>query len=185
MELPEPIERINKLLLENFGKHDDGQAIWRVVWSEDQFEHRLGDYDDYDRSGNFLRSVREVRYVPKYRQWIPEKYVLERLVVIPVANLPELPAASKLSYEPIFPFEDKNGNALPPKFQACKFVIDTIYAAMNENHNLAKYKDTITMESEAADKEKRIKEYEEILFGDESGLKGTTHNASGNSIIVP
>jgi hypothetical protein len=48
MELTEKIESINNQLIELYGIDTiTGQAMWRVVWSEDQFEHRLGTYDDF------------------------------------------------------------------------------------------------------------------------------------------
>lgn len=186
MELAEPIETINKLLKEHFGVDTvTGQVIWRVVWSEEQFENRLGIYDDYTPAGIYLRTVKEVRYVPKYRQWITEKYVLERLVVIPEINQQDLPDA-KVSYEPIWVFEDKHGKYLPPKFLACKVIIDTVYAAQYgpKDHSLKKWTDEEwCQEASLEAKEKRLKEYEEILFGDQSSLQGTT--VTGESIIVP
>ncbi len=184
MELTEPIESINKQLIDLFGVDTvTGQAIWRVVWSEDQFEDRLGTYDDYSSGGIWLRQVTEVRRVPKYRQWIKELFVLERLVVIPEANKRELPDI-QVSYEPLFPFWDKNGKYLPPKLIVAKFVIDTIYAAQGRA-SLARYKDpeAESMEASIEIKRKRIEELQDYLYGDMSGLHGMT--ITGESVIVP
>ena len=178
MELTEPLESINFQLIENFGiDTSTGDPIWRVVFSEDQFEKRLGTYDDY--SGNiYLRTVTEVRLVPKYRQWIQKKYVLERLVVVPELNMPELPA-TKLSYEPIWVFEDINGNYLPPKWEAAKFIIDTIYAAQYSNHNLRKYvDDESTQEKSLELKEQRVNSIIESLWGDQSEFHGQTEDGT-------
>jgi len=185
MELTEPIESINKQLVEHFGSDTiTGLAMWRVVWSEDQFEHRLGTYDDYTPGGIYLRTVTEVRYVPKYRQWIKQKYVLENLVVVPVINANELPD-SKVSYEPIFVFETGSGKYLPPKFEASKLVIDTIHAAMGKS-SMAKYKDPmagLTTEEQILTKAKEIDNLQEELFGKET-FTGY-EQAQGEAIIVP
>jgi len=180
----ETLPAINKRLIDHFGiETDSTDAIWRVVWSEDQFEWRLGEYTDITPEGIYLRTVKEVRHVPKYRQWITRKYVLERLVIVPDTNNDDLPATKK-SYEPIWVFEDKNGNALPPKFEACKFIIDTIYAAQYGTGNLRKYNDPEnSQEAELEHRRKRVDDYVEYLFGDQSSLQGTTK--TGESIIVP
>src|SRR3990167_6442773 len=115
MELAESVERINKSLIDIFGKDTiTGIAIWRVVYSENEFEKRFGTYNDISPAGIFLRTVTEVREVPKYRQWVQYKYILERLTLIPEISADDLPTP-KLSYEPLWVFEDKFGNYLPPK----------------------------------------------------------------------
>jgi hypothetical protein len=184
MELTEPIENINNQLLDLFGIDTiSGEPIWRVVFSEEQFEKRHGTYDDYTPNGLFIRTVTEVREVPKYRQWVQEKYVLERLVVIPAIDMPELPV-TKTSYEPIFVFQDGNDNYLPPKLEIAKFVIDSIYSAQYGTKNLARYKDSETdNETHIEMKKKRVDDIIEYLYGDESGLMGTT--LTGESVIVP
>lgn len=170
MELTESIEIINNQLIGNFGIDTlTGQPIWRVVFSEDQFEKRLGTYNDFSGS-IFLRTVTEVRLVPKYRQWIEKKYVLERLVVVPDQDQETLPT-SKVSFEPIYVFEDINGNYLPPKWEAAKFVIDTIYAAQYSNHNLRKYTDDEdTQEKSIELKKQRVDSIVEALWGEQSAF---------------
>lgn len=186
MELPETIESINQQLIDHFGVDTStNQAMWRVVWSEDQFEHRLGTYDDFvPNTDIYLRTVTEVRYVPKYRQWLPNVYVLERLVVIPDMNLVELPAV-KVSYEPMYPFQTASGIPLPPKFIVCKFQIDLLYAAMGKS-SMAKYKDPdfgLNKEDYHAKKVAEIDKLQQDLFGNES-LVGDAL-AHKEAIIVP
>src|SRR6476646_3306382 len=115
----EPIEVINLRLKEVYSTAWNGNPIWRVVWSEDQFEKRLTKFTD----GGIELLKAEVRELPKYRQWIHNKYVLERYVMVTDERLTE-----KASYEPIHVFEDKNGNPLPPKWEACEWVIKTLLA---------------------------------------------------------
>ncbi len=178
------VEEINKQLIDLFGIETDSTLpIWRVIYSDDQYEFRHGTYDDYTPNRLFIRTVTEVRYVPKYKQWIQHKYILERLVMVSDVNILELPAVKK-SYEPIWTFEDKNGNALPPRLDACQFIINTVYAAQYGTHNLKKYHDPEwCQEAELETRKKRIDSLVEELFGEQSSLEGTT--VTGESIIVP
>jgi hypothetical protein len=186
MEIPEEIESINRRLVDHFGLDTStNQPIWRVVWSEDQFEHRLGTYDDFvPNTEIYLRTVTEVRYVPKYSQWLPNVYVLERLVVVPDNNIPELPA-TKLSYEPIYAFRTTSGIPLPPKFAAAKFAIDLIYAAQGKS-SVAKYKDPDAGLDTEQQFEKKIEEIytlQKELFGNESYVGDAL--AHKQAVIVP
>lgn len=176
MELTEPILDINRHLVNYFGIDTvSGLPMFRVVYSEDQYEKRLTKYSD----GGIELLHAEVRLLPKYKQWIQNKYLIERLVVVPDVNVAEL-AAQKLSYEPIYVFEDAQGNYLPPKTNGCKFVIDTMYAAMGKS-SLVKYVD-----DEATDpdfKEKRVRELQAELFGNETEVG--TALAHGYGVTVP
>ena len=168
MELTESIPSINQQLIDLFGIDTiTGKSMFRVVWSEDQFEKRLTSFTD----NGLALLYPEVRLLPKYRQWIQNKYVLERLCVVPEINQDEIPT-DKLSYEPIWVFEKKDGVAIPPTLWTSKFVIDSLYAAMGKK-SLRKYIDDEAKNPEEH-KEKRLKEYEEQLFGDESSLLGRT-----------
>ena len=171
MELVERIEDLNTRLVEHFGiSTDTSEPIWRIVWSDDQFEKRLGVYDDITPNGIYLRTVKEVRLVPKYRQWIQSKFILERLVAVPDMNIEELPTV-RLSYEPIWTFQDANENFLPPKWDAIKFIIDTIYAAQYGTHNLKKYIDDEASQEMAIDKKnKEVDSIMEHLWGDQSAF---------------
>lgn len=173
MELTESIESINRQLVDLFGIDTvTGMPIWRVVWAEDQFEKRK-----VDCVSGIQLSYPIVKELPKY-EWIKERWILERLVLIPEVNQDELPA-SKLSYECIWKFEDANGNFLPPTVWACKFVIDTVYAALDKA-GLAKYKEeTETYET----KRERVKTIEKELFGNETSVGDALAHKHG--IVVP
>lgn len=185
MQLTESVESINQHLIDHFGiDTSTSQPMWRVVWSEDQFEHRLGEYDDFTPGGIYLRTVKEVRWVPKYRQWIPNAYVLERLVFIPDTNLPELPA-TKLSYEPIYVFWTASHIPLPPKFEAAKFAIDLVLSAQGYS-SMTKYKDPdagLNASDQFEKKRGEIDKLQEELFGNESYVGDALAHKEG--IIVP
>lgn len=168
MELTETVESINRQLIDLFGIDTiTGLPIFRVVWSNNQLEKRLMDTTD---TGIILLTP-VVREVLKYKQWVRDKFILERLVLIPDVNQSELPA-QKLSYEPLWVFQNSQGDPLPPALWACKFIIDTVYAAMGKR-SLRKYVD-VEEQNPVEEREKRIAMLTEELFGDESGLLGTT-----------
>ena len=172
----ESVETINARLLEYFGTHWDNRPIWRVVWSEDQFEKRRTDYTD---SGLQLL-VPEVRELPKYRQWIHNKYVLERLTIVPDVNRDEL--LEKLSYEPLWVFEDRHGNPLPPKWEAAKLVVDEVMALTGKESMGPKYIDEEIKNPKEA-RMKRINKLEEELFGNESPVGDAL--AHKQAVVVP
>jgi len=177
MELTEKIETINSQLVNLFGINTvNGLPMWRVVWSEDQFEKRA--VTTTDNGIVLLQPV--VKEFPKYRHYIREKYILERLVLIPESQQNELPV-TKLSYEPIWTFMDAYGNYLPPSLPAAKFVIDSLYAAMGKK-SLASYKDPDVDQP----KERhlaRVEKLESELFGNETSTGDAL--AYGTGIVVP
>jgi hypothetical protein len=177
MELAEPIESINRQLIDLFGiDTSTGQPLFRVVWSEDQYEMRMVDTTER----GIILPFPVLREVPKYSQWIDNRFVLERLVVVPEQNIKEL-AGIKLSYEPLWVFRGKFDQYVPPTTWACKFVIDTLYAAIGKS-SLAKYVDEEAKHPVEA-REQRIGQLTEELFGDESNLLGRT--ITGEAIVVP
>jgi hypothetical protein len=185
METTEKVDSLNRQLQDLYGIDTiTGLPMWRIVWSDEQFEWRHGTYEDFTPSGLFIRQVTETRYVPKYRQWIRSKYVLERLVVIPESCLGDLPAA-KLSYEPIYPFETNSGMYLPPRLDAAQFVIETVLSAQGKS-SLAKYKDPvsgITSDDYLEMKKEEIQQIQDELFGNETDTGDAM--AHGEAIIVP
>jgi hypothetical protein len=177
----ESIELINQQLKDHFGRDVvNGLARWRVVWSDDQREKRFGEWNDFSTEGIFLRTVSEVREVPKY-SWIQQKYVLEKLCIVPNVHLDEM--AEKISYEPIHVFEDNQGFPLPPKFIVCKYIIDVLLANMGPR-STPKYRDPeSTLEESLAARDDRLKDIYKGLFGNETEVgDALAHN---EAIIVP
>lgn len=168
MDLPEKIEDINKSLIREFGiASDNGKPIFRVVWADDQLEKRMVSHT----LEGFQLIHPEVQERKKYAKFCQEHYVLERLVIVPIVHMSDLPSDAQ-SYEPLHFFWDKNHKPLPPKYYICKFIIDTLYAAMGKK-SMAKYIDEEAKNPIEA-REARIKELEEYLYGDESNLLGRT-----------
>lgn len=166
--LPQEIQDINEKLQRHFGiDTESGQPIWRVSWSNDQYEKRLTEFTD----DGFQLLYPEVRELPKY-QWCRDRWIIERLVLVPDVHVGELPTQKK-SYECMQYFEHfKTGEAIKPSFEACKFIVDTVYAAMGKS-NLRKYVDQEAL-NPVEEREKRINKLQDELFGDESSLLGRT-----------
>src|SRR5438128_607892 len=130
----ERLEVINRRLVDRFGKFEDGRALWRVVWSDDQFEKRTTEFS----KGVYIGP--HIEQLPKYG-YIEHKYILERL--LPVYGGSDLTEST--SYEPIWTFEDKHNDALPPKWEVIEIVIDAVYKKASESVGIAKYKMPETM----------------------------------------
>jgi len=172
-KLPQDIQDINTQLERHFGIHTEtGRPIWRISWSNDQYEKRWTDYDDKGKALEFP----EVRELPKY-QWIRNRWILERLV----SALDQKDLVTKLSYEVAWVYKDRFGEYIVPVFEAAKFVVDIIYAKEGKKP-FPKYIDRESKEPIEAQKE-RIDKLVEELFGDESDLMLRT--VTGEASIVP
>lgn len=163
MEIPEPIETINKRLLDFFGKFENGEPRYRVVWSEDEIEKVM---TNFTKEG-FMLPYEVLSEVPKYRQYIHNKYILERLVPVPAISQRRL-CDKKLSYEPLWVFEDNNGNALPPKWQVITILLDSIHKQMTEHRGPYTSGDELNQTTEAL--EERAKKLAEALGVNETSV---------------
>src|SRR5262245_59597387 len=115
MEIAEKIETINRRLEETFGIDTaSSRPMYRVVWANDQYEHRHGTWEDYDKNHTLIRRVTETRQVPKYLN-SRGFFVLEHLVGVPEQNLDEL-CGKKTSYEPLWTFKKNGREFVSPKF---------------------------------------------------------------------
>src|SRR5215475_8148708 len=166
--LPHDINLINTQLVNYFGIDTiTSQPIWRVSWSNDQYEKRV---TEFTMEGLQLLYP-EVMELPKY-QHVPDRWILERLCLIPDMHVAELPS-EKVSYECMHVFENATtGQPVYPIFRACKFIVDTVYAAMGKK-SMAKYVDE-EAKNPIEEQRKRVDELQEALFGDESSLLGRT-----------
>src|SRR5262245_58179720 len=110
------IARINKHLTENY-RVLDGRPIYRIVWSENQYEMRKGNWREF--YGHILiREYTAVKRAPKYWYYNRPSWVLEKLVFINGHEalktiVEELVEAQNGTYEPLYRFADKFENPLP------------------------------------------------------------------------
>lgn len=160
MELAETIDALNEQLLSEYGRESlaEGQPRFRIVWSNDQFEKRWTKNTD----AGFELIHPEVRLLPKYRHYIQDKYILERLVPVDENNTD---LVEKVSYEPAWVFETSDGAYLPPRYDACVLIIDALHQAAGSSRGFAKYKDP---EVSAEFRKERLDKMEKTLFGNET-----------------
>lgn len=173
MELAEDIATIN-LQLRTLYSIDIGsnKPIFRVVWSNDELETRVGEWNDYDVNKNLIRTVTGGRLVPKYLHK-KDRYILERLVAVPAVNKDEL-GGKQVSYEPLWVFENAdNESYLPPRIDIAQFIINTMLEAVNRPKGFKRY---LSNEAEnfgllgGTNKHEKLKKIKEQLFGNETPI---------------
>lgn len=174
MELIESIESINEQLIREFGLEFNGDPKFRIVFSEDILEKR---WSEYSLEG-FQLVHPEVQERPRYRQWVRDKYILERLV--PVG--PESDLVAKISYESCWVFADRHGNYLPPRFDICKFVIETLLDNVSKAGNHVKYRDP---EIDPNVRTQKLQDMVNLLFGNETDTGDALAYGSGVSLSTP
>lgn len=124
------IHLINRRLRDIYGKDLLDQAVYRVVWSDDEIEKRFALFRDFVPGTNiFLREAREVREVKKY-SYLKPQYVLEKLFINQhndeiLDNKTFSPRAC--TYEPLWCFgHENNGRARQPVWRAIELILMSI-----------------------------------------------------------
>ncbi len=79
------------------------KPLFRLVYSDDQYEHRM--ITEGPNKG-------QVQLLPKY-PWIQMAWVFEQWYPPELVEHKDLPFTSEGSYEPLYVFQDKNGKTLP------------------------------------------------------------------------
>lgn len=161
LDTPEEIKVINQRLKDYFGVFENGESNFRVVWSDDLTEKRLTDQTD----SGFKLTQPIMQEVPKY-SYIKQRYILERIVPVPVQQLNDL--TTKLSYEPIWVFEDAYGNALPPIWEAVNILIRTLLD--QQLYKKGPYKLPEGEGNTAEEIEARVEGLEKVLFANETKI---------------
>lgn len=122
------VTTVNNKLKDNYGQDLLGQPFFRIVWSEDQLEKRIGDFEDYLPGTNILiRRVREVRECKKYPflkpQWVMEKLFFNQHNDEILDN--DTLSPRTCTYEPFWAFgHEKNGRAKRPIWDGCVYLIN-------------------------------------------------------------
>jgi hypothetical protein len=164
------VDIINKRLENLYGKELDGRQKFRLVWSSSQLEVRVGEFSVYS-GGIFLRTETGAREVPKYG-YAPERWILEKTEYHPVN--PELLRSE--SYEPIWIFQDEEGNALDPVWRAVEMVV---HAYLNPPPKRSE-KDFIRTEQEK--KAKEVEVYYDMISSNSPYLATMLHNKEATFI---
>lgn len=176
---PEDLAEINQRLIDKYGKHDK-LPFFRVSWSEDQFEKRTVTHTSEGLALNYP----EIRLIPKYKPLVHNKYILEGLTETPVDMGRTDIQGFKISYEMIWQFMDKNDNALPPRWDACYFILETLKENQEKAGKGVKYRDPNSDPKEALELQKqRLDKLCEELFGNETNVGDALAYKTG--VVVP
>lgn len=159
----ERLEVINKRLSDQYGRFEDGRPNWRVIWSTEQFEKR---WVTHTKDGFELINP-AVEEKPKY-WYSPDRYILERL--LPVPQFVESDLVDKTSYEPVWTFQDNNGNPLPPVWEAIFLLIKTVQANIASAGHNAPYKLPEEMGNTKEAIAARVELLQKELFGNETTI---------------
>lgn len=117
MTAKEKFPEIEKWLNEQ--GQNNGRPLYRLVWSDSEFEHRYGTFNDFSAGGLFLRQTTETRLTPKY-SYIQERWVLEKFFdQHPTSELP-----SPNGYEPFWTFEGKDKRYQAPTLKVVQFIVE-------------------------------------------------------------
>ena len=158
------INRINKTL-KSYGLNPQGQAIFRVVWSDEQFENRRGMFEEFYK-GIYLKTVVSTERKKKY-SYIKSRWIFEKWIPPERIYTSELPDTVNGSYECIYVFQDKEGNPLPLDLEICQFIAYTL----SKNRDTFKEKNLI--EEELQRKEQKLDQKDEDILEDASPLMAT------------
>jgi len=168
----ESVDTLNKRLTTLYGRNSDGRPVYRLVFSTSQVEKRRGEFEDY-YGKIFLRRFVGVREVPKY-PYCMDRWVLE--ILLPIYNPEVFGSEVYGSYEPLWVFQDKDGNFLQPIWLAIETII-------NWNRNLIKKSPSDFEAEEQKELEKQEAEEFEKLDNAVPALVSQLH--SKEAIVVP
>lgn len=115
------VELINNRLIKLFGfESQTGLAKYRIVRSEEQTEKRYGSYDILYHDTKIWMGTRQGLVEIKKYWYMNSCWLLER--VEPNINRKDT-FYDKYTYEPIFPFLDKDNNQLPLNWKVIEFIV--------------------------------------------------------------
>lgn len=176
----ESIETLNKRLVDRYGKYLDDRPMFRIIFSEDITEKRLV---THTKDGFQLLNP-EMAEVPKYRQYIHGKHILEGLRLTQEL-LPNNTISEKIDYECVWVFEDGNDRPVYPVWLGIELILESVRCAQEGNNT--KYEDPLIAENDPKIghevKEARLKAIQDALFPNDNDI--TDALAYKEAIVVP
>ena len=125
------IEQLNSRIGSEY-RSIDNRALFRLIWSENAFENRHGTFREFTQSGLFIREITEVRKVRKYN-YIHNRWIFEAWAPGNLTANPETPDAHNGDYIPVYVFENKNGEYLPPNEKVVRFLIAALHGKIKKD----------------------------------------------------
>jgi len=151
------------------------KSMFRLVWSDDQFEIRTGT-KIYYFGNKKIAEAEETGKFPKY-SWLHHVWVLEMWANPEIAYTPELPDSVNGSFEPIYAFVDPGGNPLPLNQHVVELVIKVALRPKSSSQAIRS-----RIFSEMAEKEARLDQYTLDAI-DTSDMQSLLHH--GEAGLVP
>lgn len=111
-------ESINDKLELYYGRELDGRPRYRVVWSTNLTERRVGEFNEFYGS-IYLRTTIGVKEVPKY-PYDRDRWILEKLFYV---KNKEILAEKPGSYEPVYVFKGPSGEFLPLAWKVVDMIV--------------------------------------------------------------
>jgi len=128
----EELVQLNKWLKMQ-GVESGGRAMYRIVWSETQFENRRGKFKYFpDPQRRAFIEVDEIRRMKKY-PYIRDRFIFEKWAPGNIAWSEELPDSVNGDYIPVFTFEDGAGNMLPVAQRSAAFIVNCLEGKMDKS----------------------------------------------------
>jgi len=149
------VDLINRRL-RKMGLNLSSQPLFRVVWSNHQTEKRRGTFNEF-YGDLFVRTTFGIHERSKY-PWIKDRWVLERWFPPELVYHEDLPDSNVGSYEPIYVFQDADGNALPPVWRVVQLII---HAIMNPVSPTLR-KSQLELEAEKMKNEEYVRDLESV-----------------------
>lgn len=167
------IEELNKRLIDRYGKTLSGEAHFRLVWSNDLFEHRKGTFNEfYGRI--FLRTVKGIKLCRKYN-YINDRWLLE---MWRYTENPPQEIVDPDNYDCVYVFEDKDGNPLPIEERVLEIIIFNILHPLDACQLKQLYEDAnIKLFNDD------VKYFEDLFSNSMSAMMSRFH--FGEAIIMP
>ena len=113
------IALINDWLAKYGGQSPTNLPMFRIVWSNDQYEFRKGEFNIF-HGDIYLRTDVGTKLVRKYN-YIHERWILERWAPQELVKSEETPAVTNGDYIPVWVYEDKHRNYLEPTQKVIEF----------------------------------------------------------------
>lgn len=171
----ENIETLNRRLKDTFGLYQD-KPRYRLTWPNDEFEVRRVNHTPE----GFQLIHPEFQRVHKYEKWRWDKWILERIMEVPVVNMVQM-AGAALSYEPLWTLEEQQ-IAWPP----IRFICQSVEDKINKAGNFKQYKhpyEGLTTKEQLEKKQQELDEIYATLYGNETRVGDAL--AYHGAIVVP
>ena len=110
---------INDRLRLYYGCELDGRERYRVIWTTNKTEKRIGEFNEF-YGQIFLRTVVGIKECLRY-PYDQDRWVIEKLFYI---NNPEILSDKPGSYEPVHILKDRNGEYLPLNWKVVQTIVD-------------------------------------------------------------